>query len=241
MTDSFERGIWLVEKAEECLTRPDDFGWFGGDEMFVTWSFAGINWTKNSDDVLNESNFHVISKDLMERFPDDFDIVGTNHWAVGSLDQLRVRVLKHEGEVDYQNLTEAFKALMEWHEWLMDYPIADESDFYDREYIGEVKDLAYRLQYDEPLKYVIHVAGDYEELAGDLIYQINQYDHCSYAEPASDDQLLEAAFELNYCKFEESEFWNAWAYENKREIIWNHLTDLGGARLQIPGQMKLEI
>jgi hypothetical protein len=241
MTDSFERGIWLVEKAEECLTRPDDFGWFGGDEMFVTWSFAGINWTKNSDDVLNESNFHVISKDLMERFPDDFDIVGTNHWAVGSLDQLRVRVLKHEGEVDYQNLTEAFKALMEWHDALMDYPLADESDYYDRQYIAEIKDLAYRLEYDEPLKYVIHVAGDYEELAGDLIYQINQYDYSSNTEPASDKQLLEAAFELGLCKFDEAEFWNEWAENNKKLIVWNHYTNLGGMRHEIPGQMKLEV
>ena len=241
MTDSFERGIWLVEKAEECLTRPDDFGWFGGDEMFVTWSFAGINWTKNSDDVLNESNFHVISKDLMERFPDDFDIVGTNHWAVGSLDQLRVRVLKNEGEVVYDNLTDAFKALMEWHEWLMDYTIADESDFYDREYIAETKDLAFRLQYHEPLKYVIHVDGDYEELAGDLIYQINQYDYCSYAEPASDEQLLEAAFELGFCKFDEAEFWNEWAENNKKIIVWNHYTNLGGKKVEVPGQLKMDV
>jgi len=241
MDDSFEYGIWLVEKAEQCLERPDDFGWFGGDEMFVTWSFAGINWTKNSGDILNESNFHVISKDLMERYPDDFDIVGTNHWAVGSLDQLRVRVLKNEGEVVYDNLTDAFKALMEWHDTLQDYPIADESDFYDREYEAEVKDVAYRLKYDEPLKYVIHVAGDHEELASDLVYQVNQYDYCSYAEPASDDQLLEAAFELGLCKFEESEFWNDWAYENKREIVWNHLTDLGGAKTEIPGQMGLPL
>jgi len=232
---------YLVDMAKKSLNRPSDFGWFGGDEMFVTWSFAGVNVALNSDDILQESNFHVISKDLMDRFPDDFDIVGVKHWAVGSMDQLRVRVLKNKGEVEYHNLTEAFHALMEWHDTLEDYPVADEFDLSEREFEAEIKDLAWRLQYTEPLKYVIHVAGDYEELAGDLIYQINQHDYCSYHEPASDEQLLEAAFELDFCKFDEAEFWNEWAYENKKQIVWNHYTNLGGSRKEVPGQIKMEI
>jgi len=231
----------IVAMAKECLKRPDDFGWFGGDEMFVTWSFAGINLAVNSDDVLQESNFHVISKDLMDRFPDDFDIAGVKHWAVGPMDQLRVRVLKNEGKIEYDNLTEAFHALMEWHDALESYPVADESDLYEREYEAEVKDVAWRLQYTEPLKYLIHVAGDYEELAGDLIYEINQSDYTSYHEPASDEELLEAAFELGLCLFDEAEFWNEWAENNKKVIVWNHYTNLGGKYKQVPGQMKLEV
>jgi len=231
----------IVAMAKECLKRPDDFGWFGGDEMFVTWSFAGINLAVNSGDVLQESNFHVISKDLMDRFPDDFDIAGVKHWAVGPMDQLRVRVLKNEGKIEYDNLTEAFHALMEWHDALESYPVADESDLYEREYEAEVKDVAWRLQYTEPLKYLIHVAGDYEELAGDLIYEINQSDYTSYHEPASDEELLEAAFELGLCLFDEAEFWNEWAENNKKVIVWNHYTNLGGKYKQVPGQMKLEV
>jgi len=238
---SVDRDAWLVEKAKDCLKRPDDFGWFGGDEMFVTWSFSGINVAVNSDDIVQESNFHVISKDLMGRFPDDFDIVGTKHWAVGPLDQLRVRVLKSEGKVEYDNLTDAFKALMEWHDALETYPVADDLDYSERESEAEIKDVAWRLQYTEPLKYLIHVAGDHEELAGDLICQINQYDYCSYAEPASDEQLLEAAFELGLCLFDESEYWNEWAESNKKVIVWNHYTNLGGKYQQIPGQMNLEV
>ena len=224
----------IVAMAKECLKRPDDFGWFGGDEMFVTWSFAGINLAVNSDDVLQESNFHVISKDLMDRFPDDFDIAGVKHWAVGPMDQLRVRVLKNEGKIEYDNLTEAFHALMEWHDALESYPVADESDLYEREYEAEVKDVAWRLQYTEPLKYLIHVAGD-------LIYEINQSDYTSYHEPASDEELLEAAFELGLCLFDEAEFWNEWAENNKKVIVWNHYTNLGGKYKQVPGQMKLEV
>jgi len=231
----------IVAMAKECLKRPDDFGWFGGDEMFVTWSFAGINLAVNSDDVLQESNFHVISKDLMERFPDDFDIAGVKHWAVGPMDQLRVRILKSDGIVAFENVTDAFKALIHWHDLLESYPVADESDFYDREYEAEIKDLAWRLQYTEPLKYLIHVDGDHEELAGDLISEINQFDYCSYAEPASDEQLLEAAFELGLCLFDEAEYWNEWAENNKKVIVWNHYTNLGGKYKQVPGQMKLEV
>lgn len=241
MNDSIDRDEWLVKKAVECLKRPDDFGWFGDDDMFVTWGFAGINLLKNSDDILNESNFHVITEDLIGSFPDDFDIVGVKHWVVGSVDQLRVRVLKSEGKVEYDNLTEAFKGLMEWHEQLMDYPIADENDFSEREFDAEVKDLAWRLQYDSNLKYMIHVADDYEVLASDLIYQINQYDYCSYSEPASDEQVLEAAFELAICKFDEAEFWNEWAANNKKQIVWNHYTNLGGRKNEIPGQLKMEV
>lgn len=231
----------LVKHAINCLKRPEDFGWFGGDEMFATWSFAGINKTINHDDPLEESNFEVISKDLMERFPDDFDVVGVKHWAVGSMDQLRVRVLKNEGKVEYDNLTEAFHALMEWHDALESYPVADETDFYEREYGYEVKDVAWRLQYDESLKYVIHLAGDYEELANDLIYEVNQSHYTSYHEPASDEELLEAAFELDLCKFDEAEFWNEWAENNKKQIVWNHYTNLGGSRKEVPGQIELEI
>jgi len=91
------------------------------------------------------------------------------------------------------------------------------------------------------LKYVIHVDGDYEELAGDLIYQINQHDYCSYHEPASDEQLLEAAFELDLCKFDEVEFWNDWTELNNKQIVWNHYTNLGGSRKEVPGQLKLEL
>jgi hypothetical protein len=231
----------IVAMAKEWLKRPDDFGWYGGDEMFVTWSFAGINVVVNGDDIVAESNFHVISKDLMDRFPDDFDIVGVKHWAVGSLDKLRVRVLKSDGIVAFENVTDAFKALMEWHDALQDYPVADDFDFSEREFEAEIKDLAWRLQHTEPLKYLIHVAGDHEELAGDLIYQINQSDYCSYAEPASDEQLLEAAFELGLCLFDEVEYWNEWAESNKKVIVWNHYTNLGGKYQQVPGQMNLEV
>lgn len=242
MNDSVDRDEWLVKKAVECLKRPDDFGWFGGDEMFVTWSFAGINLLKNADDVLNESNFHVISTDLMNKFPDDFDIVGSNHWAWGSIDQLRVRVLKNDSGVAYENLTEAFKALMEWHETLMDYPVADEYDFSDREDKAMIDDLTYRLEHDDPFKYVIHVAGDHEELAWDLVSEINDMGSwCSYSEPASDEDILEAAFNLGYCKFEEAEYWNEWAESNKKQIVWNHYTNLGGKRYEIPGQLKLDV
>lgn len=239
MNDSIDRDNWIVDQAKKSLTRPDDFGWFGDDEMFVTWGFAGINWAKNSDDILNESNFRVITKDLMGRFPEDFDICGTNHWAVGSLDQLRVRVLKSEGDVVFDNITEAFSALMEWHDCLQDYAIADESDFYDLEYESLIEYVSYELSrsWDD----YIEMNRDYDTHAHEICYYVNQYDYCSYESPPSDEDIMMYAFENGLCKSEEADFWNEWAYNNNKSIVWSEYTNLGGKRKEIPGQLELEI
>ena len=236
MHDSIDRDNWLVAKAHECLQRPEDFGWFGDDDMFVTWGFAGITHVLNSDDILQESNFEVISRDLIRRFPDDFDIVGVKHWAFGDLDQLRVRVLKNDGKVEYDNLTEAFDALMEWHESLMNYPVADEMHFSELESEREVEQMAFTLKHE--FSHLIEV-DDFESAAGDILYDINHWSYCSYSEPPTDEEVLKAIFNLRFCSMEESEFWNEWADQNNKEIVWDHLSETGGKFQQIKGQMSI--
>lgn len=126
----------LIEVAQDSLTQPPDSAWWD-DELFVTHGLA-FAYAVNSGDTLEESNFQVISADLLERFPDDIEVIGSNHWAVGPLDQIKVRVLKQCNATDKQlilnsrtdinedNITDAFLAVYDWLVKLDDYPVADE-------------------------------------------------------------------------------------------------------------------
>lgn len=86
---------------------------------------AAITWSCHlaSDDILNESNFRVISKDMTERFP-EAAVIELFGGAWGKIDHLIVDMLDDEGKV-----TEAGKAILDWKEKLDDYPVADEEDW----------------------------------------------------------------------------------------------------------------
>lgn len=113
---------------EQALERPESFGYSGDLDLFNTWGLCGPSQHRDSD-ILTESNYATIVEDLEDRFPDDVEVVSANHWAVGWVEQLAVRVLGDDGKP-----TEAFEAVYEWNEALKNYPIADESDFSRREY-----------------------------------------------------------------------------------------------------------
>ena len=231
----------IIKKAKQSLTRPDDFGWWGGDEMFVTWGFAGINLRLNAGDILEESNFHVITKDLMNKYPDDFEIVGCNHWAWGSMDQLTVRVLNDEAnhdDIDIEDVTAAFAALLEWHDALADYPVADEMDFSEREY-----ESIHKWTMDElnRLDDCVHIDTSLEEMASDIITFVHDSrGWCADEEPPTEDEIYEFAFEHGLCKFDEVDFWVDWCESKSKTIVWNHYTNLGGKKQEIPGQLKME-
>lgn len=119
----------LLKCAGDAIEKPEDFGYWGPEDTFVTWGFCGFDKNRDSE-ALQLSNFKVISSDLMEKFPDDFRIETYRHWAVGSVDRLLCRVLKNkETGVVIDNITDAFKAAMVWQDKLQDYPVADEEDY----------------------------------------------------------------------------------------------------------------
>lgn len=124
----------LVKLATQALERPQDFGWWGKEEMFHTWGWAGIDQHRDSS-ILELSNFAVITKDLMDRFPEQFEVVGMGHWAVGHVDRLIVQILKNDdaGIVE-DNITEAFAAAMDWVDNLQEYPVADDMHYSEMEY-----------------------------------------------------------------------------------------------------------
>jgi hypothetical protein len=69
---------------------------------------------------------------------DDPDVVfeSHSHWAVGHVDGFSIRVFR-DGEI-----TDAFRTYHELAERLADYPILDESDYGEREYVATVENIA---------------------------------------------------------------------------------------------------
>ena len=118
-----------LERAHELLAEYrslQDFAYSGDLPLGETWAFTLAR--HRDSDTLAESNWHVIQRDMHERFPDDVEIVRCSHWAVGHVDHLAVRLMTEEGD-----LTDAGHAILEWKERLDDYPVADDEDFSERE------------------------------------------------------------------------------------------------------------
>ena len=115
-----------IEKyAKMATTKPEDFGYWGNEDMFDTWGFTNIDQNPSSD-ILDKANFKYIVNDLMGSFPEDFRIETYNHWLVGSVDRLTCRIY----EEDRKTIALPFVFAMEWLDKLSDYPVADE-DTYD--------------------------------------------------------------------------------------------------------------
>lgn len=130
----------IEEAATESLKRPDYYFTSIFEDENPHWGRAGISQHRDSD-VLERSNYQVILKDLEERFEDDVTEIGASHWAVGWVDFIMVRVLiDPDGDVVEDNITDAFKACMEWHDRLADYPVADEFHLSELEWDEKMED-----------------------------------------------------------------------------------------------------
>ena len=116
-----------IEKyAKQATTKPEDFGYWGSEDMFVTWGFTNIDQNRDSD-ALEKANFKFITEELMGLFPEDYRIETYNHWAVGSVDRLVCRV--YEEDTDKKVIASSFYLAMEWLDKLDDYPVADEQTY----------------------------------------------------------------------------------------------------------------
>jgi hypothetical protein len=114
-----------IEKyAKQATTKPEDFGYWGSEDMFDTWGFTNIDQNRDSD-PLEKANFKYITEDLMGSFPEDYRIESYNHWAVGSVDRLVCRIY----EEDRKTIALPFVLAMEWLDKLDDYPVADEETY----------------------------------------------------------------------------------------------------------------
>ena len=134
----------ILKCAKDGLQKPEDFGYWGSEDMFKTWGFCGVDKNRDSD-LLEISNFDFITKDLISKFPNDFKIENYSHWMVGNVDRLVCRILKYElpfiDEVKEEDITTAFRAAMEWLDILRDYPVADEADYSDKQYEQSIAEI----------------------------------------------------------------------------------------------------
>ena len=201
----------IVKLADQALKKPEDFGYWGSDDMFKTWGFTGIDQTRDSS-ILDKTNFEVITEDLISRFPDDFRIETYSHWACGSVDRLVCRILKEESEITETNISKSFAYALKWHNVLDDYPIADEEIYYGKlqdEAIDCIKNM------EDYLLLVTNTEEDgwaekiYYTLTNDLNFEFD-VDAEQYP---NDNKILEAVLKSGLCNPERWGEWYEWCDE----------------------------
>ena len=119
-----------IEILQSWLKKPDNFGYFGGnDEMFKTWGYLPFGVvTRDDQDTLNLSNQQAILAEIEKINPKHIEIQSNNHWACGWVEQIAVKLF-HHGKP-----TKAGLKALELYRALEDYPVLDESDYSEREY-----------------------------------------------------------------------------------------------------------
>lgn len=235
------KGFNIVELAKMALEKPDDFGWWGKEEMFVSWGWAGID-KSNASDALELCNFEVVSDDLLKRFPGDFDLVGLSHWVVGHTDRLTVRILNDSNsEIDESNITDAFKAAMEWKSTLDNYPVADEDVLYDY-CVDEVIEW---IDSYLPEEVFIRESKDktVSEIYGKMIEDelLDPISFCLDGVGPSEYGLLYMAYSLDICDANYIDFWDEYVLEQGLPAIcWGD--DYGASSYRVrklEGQLSL--
>lgn len=147
---------YINEAAKEALTPPRDY--FGVITELQEQGWGQTFGVHRDSDLLEQSNWDAVIEHLQEKFPDsgDYRIEGSNHWAVGWLDTLMVRVLRCECEEisddtmpfiirkddkwycescnTFPHYTAIFRECVELRAHLDNYPILDEEDYSRREW-----------------------------------------------------------------------------------------------------------
>ncbi len=141
----------LEEAAREAAgnwQKFDCFVWFRQSELDDAENWAVVYTHHRDSGLLDESNAAAIAKALelfAEHEPTDVVFESHDHWAVGHVDGLSIRVFR-EGQI-----TDAFKAYHKLARRLADYPILDEEDYGRREVEATLRNLpeaAWRLKHD---------------------------------------------------------------------------------------------
>jgi hypothetical protein len=231
----------IVQLATQALEKPEDFGWWGKEEMFETWGWAGID-KNNSSDAVEIVNFDHITKDLLDKFPEDFEIVGLRHWAVGHVDRLTCRIIKDpKKDIDSSNITDAFKAAMRYLMKLEDYPIIDDDEL--SEYcFNEISEWI-----EQELPAEVYVRTSKSETVGEIIdamigdEDFQPTDWVLDGRYPTEEMIRYIAYDLSLCASEHREFWDEWVEElGLPPIYWgDNFGAPANAIHRINGQLSL--
>jgi hypothetical protein len=200
----------LIRCASDAIKKPEDFGYWGPEDMFETWGFCGIDKSQASD-ILEESNFETISQELLSQFPNDFRIETYRHWAVGQVTRLVCRVLNSKGEIEDKNITDAFKKAMEWKDKLANYPVANEDDYSDRLYQQNIDDIPQL----RVAKFADQTVDNWVEKIVNELHNIGEYwdEH----NVPSDSMIMQAIYNLQIWNKEYPTEWFEFADQNGLE------------------------
>lgn len=207
----------ITELARMALEKPSDFGYWGSEDMFVTWGFTGHDRNPMSKN-LGESNFKAISEDLMTRYPDDFRIENYRHWVVGWVDRLVCRILINEKDgIVESNISESFKAAIDYHLKLEDYPIIDEN-IYDEMQAADIINCITDLP-----RYLADMIDQDDAFWVDKILQGLWEDLNVYIDPDAelypkDSEVLMAAYIKELWNPENIDLWQEFCEENNLEF-----------------------
>jgi hypothetical protein len=206
------------DEAKQAVEESDpanipDYAYFGDLDVGNTWAHT-LSVHRDSD-LLGQSNWEVILKDMEEKFPKDVTEERASHWAVGWIDKLMVRMLDDDGCV-----TPAGEAILAWKDALEDYPIADESHHSEKEFNYALESLP------DDITYALRGDEDFEDLDGDDIAKIIEYmlenesealdyvledpmNHAIEGNENATANVKEIAYELNL----------DWLSKNRQEVI----------------------
>lgn len=207
-----------IEKlAEMAIQKPEDFGYWGDKEMFVTWGFTGHDRSAMSK-ILENANFVAISDDLIRKYPDDFRVEQYKHWACGWVDRLVCKVLLHkDGGFVRENITEAFIAAMDYHERLQDEGIISDELYYGyqaEEILRSISDLP---------KYLSDMIDQDSPFWVDTVLSTLEYEMNVYIDPDADvwpkdSEILMAVYMSELWNTENIHLWEDFCFENKLEF-----------------------
>ena len=199
----------ILKCAKDGLQKPEDFGYWGSEDMFKTWGFCGVDKNRDSD-LLEISNFDFITKDLISKFPNDFKIENYSHWMVGNVDRLVCRILKYElpfiDQVKEKDITTAFIAAMEWLDILRDYPVADEADYSDKQYEQSIAEI---IEWDKCNPGMIYKDNlSVENWSDSICYEL-QNEGYSYSEDSyyPDEAIYKAIYNIGLKSEEQYSKW----------------------------------
>lgn len=141
----------LARWAATSLERPSDYMNFDRETQYETHG-AVMNWANRGDDLIAESNFHVMLEELNGTVENDGSVGdvldrSASHWLVGSLRTIFVRVYlegwdaakvarvakRAPGDV-VRLYTPAFRRAVDLLVKLWDYPLLSDDDHSEREH-----------------------------------------------------------------------------------------------------------
>ncbi len=130
--------VEITEKdVREALKQPSDFGHHSDLPLFETWSLGPVILSRDSK-LLEQSNHDALIRHLESdpSLADDWQILTVNHWAVGWVEHLAFRAVDDHGAP-----TRMMRVVKDWFDHLADYPVADDSDYSEKEYEATLKNI----------------------------------------------------------------------------------------------------